>query len=187
MVPVLIVLGITGISLALYFFIGRPDLLTSVIPERSIEDQETETDKFIRAVEELEARMRQEPDNVEGWATLGAGYSSLGRFSDATIAYLRASRLDPENPDFHAAIGKAVTLANDGRVTEDAKAAFETALIFDPGNFIALYYLGVAALQAGDRATARTTWERLLILFPPGSDEVLFIKERLKQLDCGSQ
>ncbi len=48
------------------------------------------------------------------------------------------------------------------------------------GISLALYYLGVAAL-------VKTIWERLLILFPPGSDEVLFIKEKLKQLDRGSQ
>ncbi|MHA1543988.1 MAG: tetratricopeptide repeat protein [Alphaproteobacteria bacterium] len=351
---VILALVFTGVSLGAYFNIGRPDLITPVIPDRPSQEQREEIDKFIRTVEELEARLRQEPDNVEGWATLGAGYSSMGRFSDATMAYIRASKLDPENPDFHAAIGEAVTLAGEGKVTEDAKAAFEAALALDPGNAIAhfylgdydfdngniqaaydrwralyeglpantpwlnlleqrletaaialgiappeapslgevtdmteteqdqliedmvarlaarleenpedmegwfrlgqsylvlgrqaeaadalyhlvedqpddpaalsfylqarlfdfeqndlaipenviadlkklealnpndttaLYYLGVAALQAGDRVTARTTWDRLLVLFPPGSEEVLFIKEKLKQLDRGS-
>lgn len=320
--PLTLAVAFTGISLGVYFLIGRPDLLTPVVADSPSEEQGPEIDNFIRAVEQLEARMEEQPNNVEGWATLGAGYSTLGRFSDATMAYIKASKLDPENPDYHAAIGEAVTLANDGKVTEDARAAFETALAYDPGNGIAqfylgqydfdignfqgaydrwlalyeglppetpwlnlvekkletaadqlatrleenpedmegwfrlgqsymvlgrhkeaadalfhlvqdrpddpaalsfylqaklidlekndlplppevisqverleelnpndttaLYYLGVAALQAGDPASAKTIWEKLLILFPPGSGEAIFVEEKLTELDDGS-
>jgi cytochrome c-type biogenesis protein CcmH len=178
--PITLALVITVISLGVYFLIGRPDLFTPIIPDRPSEEQRAEIDNFIRAVEELEARMRQEPDNVEGWATLGAGYSSLGRFSDATIAYLRASRLDPENPDFHAAIGEAVTLANDGTVTEDAKAAFETALIFDPGNVIAHFYLGDYDFDNGNIQAAYDRWSSLFKNLPADTPWLNLLEQRLE-------
>lgn len=178
--PVALALGFTVVSLGIYFILGRPELLTPVIPEPPSEEQKSETAKFVGAVEQLEARMRQEPGNIEGWATLGAAYSSLGRFSDATMAYLQASKLDPENPDFHAAIGEAVTLANDGTVTEDAKAAFEAALILDPGNGIAQFYLGDYDFDQGNFQAAYDRWSTLYEGLPADTPWLNLLEQRLE-------
>lgn len=180
--PVALALGFTVVSLGVYFFIGRPDLLTPAIPDLPSEELKTQAEKFVSAVEQLEARMRQEPDNIEGWATLGAGYSSLGRFSDATIAYLRASKLDPENPDFHAAIGEAVTLANDGTVTEDARAAFEMALALDPGNGIAEFYLGDYDFDQGNFQAAYDRWSALYVGLPADTPWLNLLQQRLENV-----
>ncbi|MFT4047146.1 MAG: c-type cytochrome biogenesis protein CcmI [Solimonas sp.] len=108
----------------------------------------------------LEARLRKTPDDAQGWATLGRAYVVTRRYADAATAYARANALSAEQPqaEWLVAAGTAQGLASADRDLRPSRPLFERALALDPGNAEALWYGGLAALQAGDMKVAYRHW-----------------------------
>jgi cytochrome c-type biogenesis protein CcmH len=110
----------------------------------------------------LAARLARNPEDVDGWRTLGWSYLNIGRFADAADAYAKAIALDPGNAEFRSARIDALVGAADGTVTAEAKAAIGEALKLDPKDVRARYFDGLALEQAGDKAGALAAWSELL-------------------------
>ncbi|WP_028081514.1 c-type cytochrome biogenesis protein CcmI [Solimonas soli] len=108
----------------------------------------------------LETRLKAQPDDAQGWAMLGRSYVVTQRYAEAAKAYARANALSVEQPqaDWLVAAGAAQGLASPERDLRPSRALFEQALQLDPGHAEALWYAGLAALQAGDAATAYRHW-----------------------------
>lgn len=156
----------------LYTKIGRPDLVTASAgggPQASADAQGAEPGHVASMVAQLEAKMRQNPGDPEGWRMLGWSYMQTGRFADAAVAYGKASALDPANADYQSARGEALVRAADGHVTPEARAAFTLAVKGDPTDPRARYFLAAAKDQDGDHAGAMADWIALLKSAPPGA------------------
>src|SRR4051794_34115626 len=54
----------------------------------------------------LRERLRQNPDDDNGWYMLGMSYRQSGRFAEAEQAFRRASELAPRNADYLAYLGE---------------------------------------------------------------------------------
>lgn len=52
----------------------------------------------------LEARVERAPDDGEAWKVLAATYRQRGRLNEAVNAYVRASRLTPDDPEIIRAL-----------------------------------------------------------------------------------
>ncbi|QHL91041.1 tetratricopeptide repeat protein [Sphingomonas changnyeongensis] len=116
----------------------------------------------------LEARLREEPDRVEGWTMLGWAFFETGRPAEAATAYRRAVRLAPDRADLWSALGEALVIAGGpgARVPADAAAAFRAALARDPRDARARYFAAVVKDQAGDTKGAVVDWLALLAEAP---------------------
>ncbi|HWT11572.1 MAG TPA: tetratricopeptide repeat protein [Allosphingosinicella sp.] len=115
----------------------------------------------------LEERLRQDPDNHEGWHLLGLALRESGRFDQAESAFRRATELAPRNPDYAAYRAEAVLLAggDDGRA--EAERLFRRVLELQPGNPQARYYLATMKDMAGDHRGAVDELLALLREAPP--------------------
>jgi cytochrome c-type biogenesis protein CcmH len=156
----------------LYTKIGRPDLAATPAggsPQAPAGAAGAEPGHVASMVGQLEAKMRQSPNDPEGWRMLGWSYMQTGRFADAAVAYGKASALDPSNADYQSARGEALVRAADGHVTPEAKAAFAIAVKGDPTDPRARYFLAAAKDQDGDHAGAMADWIALLKSAPPGA------------------
>jgi cytochrome c-type biogenesis protein CcmH len=49
-------------------------------------------------VQRLADRLKDNPDDLDGWLRLGKAYAVLGRKEDAVRAFGQALRIDPSNP-----------------------------------------------------------------------------------------
>ena len=67
------------------------------------------------------------PEDGRGWEVLGPVYMRLGRYDDAVKARKNALRLLGATAEREADLGEALTGAQNGIVTAEAKAAFERA------------------------------------------------------------
>ena len=65
-----------------------------------------------------------------------------------------ALRLNGETAERMTTLGEALVAAANGVVTADAKAAFDRAVVLDPRDVKARYFLGLAAEQDGERGGA---------------------------------
>jgi cytochrome c-type biogenesis protein CcmH len=130
----------------------------------------------------IEAKLKTNPGDPEGWRLLGAARYSLGQFGAASDAYGRAATLAPARGDLQSALGEALTLAANGTVTPAAKTAFAKAAAADPGDARARYFLGVARDQAGDHAGAVDAWVALLKSAPADASWTADVRRTLVQV-----
>jgi cytochrome c-type biogenesis protein CcmH len=112
-------------------------------------------------VDKLAARMKDRPDDAEGWTMLARSYTVLGRFAEALPAYKRAVELRPDNAgllaDYADAAAAVVRTVNN----PDSLALLERALKLDPTHPKALALAGTADYDRGDYAAAIAKWEAL--------------------------
>ena len=160
----LVILAAVGI----YGLIGRPNLgVASDAPAASPAATAPDNADAARAqiegmIAQIETRLKDQPDDAEGWRMLGLARIQAARFNEAADAYRRAIALDAGVPGQQSAFGEALVLAADGIVTPEAKAAFTKAIAEDAADPRARYFLAVAKDQAGDRRGALNDWVALL-------------------------
>ncbi len=143
---------------AFYLYIGRPDLPDMPLASRNDlpggEARMAGGDGDLPNVEEmvanLEKRLAEQPDDVDGWLMLARSNIVLGRYTGAALAYQQVENRAPELPGVAGALGEALTLAAQGMVTPAAKAAFERELERNPRDPRARFYIGLAYEQAGE-------------------------------------
>ena len=72
----------------------------------------------------LEARLKANPEDAEGWRMLGCSFFETGRFAESATAYRRAATLARDNADYWSSLGEALVLAGPGdSMPADATAA----------------------------------------------------------------
>jgi cytochrome c-type biogenesis protein CcmH len=120
-------------------------------------------------VDRLAARLKEQPDNGDGWAMLARSYAVTGRHSDAVPAFRKAAALKKDDPVLLADYADALAVTQDRRLAGEPLALVEQALRLDPNNVKALSLAGSAAFERKDFAGAIQHWERLVGLVPPDS------------------
>ena len=120
---------------------------------------------------QLEQRLQQSPEDVDGWATLGRARFMLQRYAAAAEAYAKANQLTGQrNPDLLVDEAEALGMASNRLLQNKPKQLFDQALALDPKHAKALWYAGMAALQAGDKPRTIQLWTRLRA--EPAPDEL---------------
>lgn len=117
------------------------------------------------AIAELEAELRRDPRQTDGWRLLGRAYREQQRPVDARNAYARAAALAPDDDDAQVEYAEARALADPQRRFDgEAVDALQRVLQRAPQHQRARWFLGIAQRQGGDAAAAARTWEPLLAM-----------------------
>jgi cytochrome c-type biogenesis protein CcmH len=133
-------------------------------------------------IAQLEAKMKQAPGDPAGWRMLGWSYMQTGRYGEAANAYGKAAALAPANAEFRSAQGEALTQAAGGEVTPAARTAFHSAILRDPGDPRARFFLAVAKDQGGDHAGAMADWIALLRNAPVGAPWIADVRASVERI-----
>jgi len=120
-------------------------------------------------IAELAGRLRQDPDNHEGWFMLGTVYRGSERFTQAAQAFRRAMELEPRNADYTAYLGEALLLAGGATPPPEAERLFRRALALQADNPQARYYLATLKDLRGDHRGALDELIALLREAPAGA------------------
>jgi cytochrome c-type biogenesis protein CcmH len=167
--------AIPVVAVALYFVVGTPAVIDP-------EAEHTLRAKQIEAmVARLAARMRENPDDADGWKLLGRSYAVLGRYGEAVDAYAKAAQRAPRDPQLLADFADALAMARGARLAGEPEKLVLRALEIDPGNLKALALAGTAAFERKDYAVAARFWRRMLPLVPEGSDEARAIQANVDE------
>jgi cytochrome c-type biogenesis protein CcmH len=117
----------------------------------------------------LQQRLRQDPDNHEGWFLLGMTWRGAGRFREAEQAFRRAVELAPRNADYAAYLGEVLLILGGDRPPPEASTLFRRAIAIQPGNPQARYYLATIKDVNGDHRGALDDLLALLRDAPAGA------------------
>ena len=134
----------------------------------------------------LAARLRDNPDDADGWRMLGWSYFNTERYAEAAEAYGKAAALQPGRADLHSAQGETLVRAADGFVTTEAHAAFDKALALDANDARARFFKGLALEQDGQPAAAIDAWIAILKDAPTGADWEEGLRQRIQELAAAS-
>ncbi|BBF93554.1 c-type cytochrome biogenesis protein CcmI [Blastochloris tepida] len=173
------------LSIGAYFIIGVPEMPDQPLAARL--QAPADHQNFAALVQQVEARLAQNPDDGRGWELLAPVYLRSGRYQDAVKARQNALRLLGATADREADLGEALFAAGADIVTADSRAAFERALTLDPKQPKAHYFLGVAEQQAGNVEAAAARWRALLAASPPDAPWRSVVEQSLVELATATQ
>jgi len=165
---VIIVVGLVGLTLAVYLTIGRPGLPGQPYAARDIEIESAE--QIGPAVEEFERRLAALEDPADQALMIGDAYASLGALDEAENAYLNALALRPEDADVLTRVAEVAIMRSGGQLTDDGLAFIDEALAQDPSHPAANFYRALRDYQQGDYAFAILRLDDLLAMAPEGAD-----------------
>lgn len=159
---------VATLSLGLYLWVGSPGFGDQGYEQRvETWSKSTELLEPVQAAAVLEREVRLNPDQRRFLTMLGAARFQAGDGLGAASAFRRALAMDADDAQSWARLGESLVRAQDGVIGPDAEAAFIQAVRRDPGQLGALYFLGQAALERGDREGAATLWTPLIAALDP--------------------
>lgn len=178
--PVALAVMIPVAAVGLYLKIGTPDAISphaassqaavTVAGPEAASPHSTSFDAIRNVAEQLAARLKDNPDDGEGWATLARSYNVLGRFAEAADAYAQAEKLLPPDAQLLADHADALAMSQGQKLDGEPLALLRRALKTDPANFKALALMGTAAFDKKDYKGAAAYWEKVVQTAPADSE-----------------
>lgn len=135
-------------------------------------------------VDQLAAKLKDNPNDMEGWLRLGRSYRILGEPEKSADALKHAAALAPKDVNVQLAYGQSLLVLQKpgAKLSEEFVAVMRRIDSLEPGNAVAAFFLGTAAWQAGDKAKAEAYWKTLLAKLPAGTPERAEIEKRIEEI-----
>jgi cytochrome c-type biogenesis protein CcmH len=179
----LALVGVPAVALGVYLSLGAPQLPGQPLAARlNAPPAEQSLPELIARIED---HLSRRPEDGRGWEVLAPVYMRLERFDAAARAWQNAVRLLGSTPEREAALGEAITAAEGGIVTAEARRAFERALAAAPEAPHPRFYLALAKQQQGDVAAAVAEWRRLLAEAPADAPWRGAVEQAVAQAEAG--
>lgn len=133
-------------------------------------------------VARLAERLKNEPDDLQGWLMLGRSYSVLQEPDKARDAFAKAAELAPNDPQVLALYARSLRETSGGQDNDTTRALMRRVLELDPNHPEALWFVAKAEAEAGNKERAREMLERLYAQLPEDNPDRDFIRQRIDQL-----
>ncbi len=161
------VIAVPIFTISLYSILGKPWELTA--QHEANQPQEVTQEQINAMVEGLAKKLKDNPNDAEGWAMLGRSYVNLRRYADASTAYARLTTLVPNDAQLLADYADVLAMKNSRSMKGEPEKLIVQALTIDPDNVKALALAGTAAFQRKSYNSAIEKWQKLLTLVPADS------------------
>ena len=175
-------LSIVALAVGLYARLSNWDW--NAVQTETAKNAEVDT-----LLEQLESKLKANPNDVTGWLLLGRSYSTTGRFARGAEAFQHAYDLtNGDNVEATVGLGECLALLDEASLQGRAGKLFEQALSKAPNHPKALWYASMASLQAGDLRTGRDRLKLLLAQNPPDELKAMLehqVQDLTQQLDAG--
>ena len=158
--------GIPALAFGIYLAVGNPKAMN---PMLATAPSKVSNEQIVAMVESLARKVKDRPDDAQGWALLARSMAALGRFSEATDAYEHLAKLQPNDPNVLADWADSLAMTQGQSLRGRPTELVQQALRIDPHHRKALALAGSAALDAGDYATSMKYWNTLAGEIEPGS------------------
>ena len=166
-------------GLGLYGWLGQPMALDPLALSEGEPDHAIDPAKLADMVAKLEQRLKDEPQQVDGWVMLARVQRARDHLEEADKAYAQALSLSA-NDD--VAIERAEVLARlRGGFNGEPWQIIERVIKADPEHVNARLLAGSAAYAEGRYAVALQHWGQVQGRLPAGSPEAPALEEAIQQ------
>jgi cytochrome c-type biogenesis protein CcmH len=180
---VTLLLLVPAVSFILYQRLGNPAAAMVAAAAGGGAAHEMSERQIATMVDGLAQRLKQHPDDGDGWVLLAHSYQALERFPESADAYAHADALMPNNPALLADYADALAMAQGRRLAGAPAALIQRALAIDPRQKKALALAATVALEARDLDTSIAYWKRLAAEAEPGSDEARQVADVIAEVE----
>src|SRR2546421_1117727 len=134
-------------------------------------------------VARLARQLERDPQNLDGWLTLGRSYIALQEYPLALRSFERADGLSGgETAEALTGEAEALVLTDESELNGRAGRLIERALVLAPDSGKALFFGGAVAARRGDLSLARARFVKLLGMDPPPNVRPL-IEQQITAID----
>ena len=137
--------------------------------------------QVVAMVEQLAERMKQNPNDADGWAMLARSYSVMERNEDALAAYQKAVALRQDDPGLLVDFADALAVKNQHNLQGKPMALITQALKLNPDHIKGLALAGTDAFVRKDFALAVKYWGRIEAVGPPDNALVQRVSASLQE------
>jgi cytochrome c-type biogenesis protein CcmH len=180
---ILLLILVPVFVIGLYQHLGQPDTIMqeSVLSEfHNAEGKEEKLASIEKMISQLEKRLINEPDNIDGWIMLTNSYASLERYPGALRAVDNLYRLNGDDPTVLLRYADILSMVNGGVFTGKPTDLINQALQLEPENPNGLWLAGLAANERGEINNAINYWQRLVPKLEQGSEPQQQIKQYIQ-------
>lgn len=181
-VTYLVLSAIPFAALLLYQLWGTPDAIIAMTNPATANTQSphqaqgaSHDGDINKMLASLEAKLTENPNNPNGWYTLGRSYMVQKQYDKALNAFQQLHKLVGDDPNVLVVLADAMTMASGGDIRGEPFKLAQQALQLAPENTTALWLTGLGYQADGDLHTAITHWQKLLTLLaddPKSAEEV---------------
>jgi len=157
-------------AVLLYKVLGTPEGMAPDEFQPAPMSQQTQSDQINQMVTSLAARLKDEPNNAEGWKMLGRSYLVLERFADARKAFEKAASFISDDPQLLADLADTIAMTSGQSLRGRPIELIKKALALDPQHEKSLWLAGTAAYEDKNYRESLGYWQRLYAIQPPGSE-----------------
>jgi cytochrome c-type biogenesis protein CcmH len=130
----------------------------------------TQTAQIEAMIDRLAARLKDKPDDAEGWTMLARSYTAQGKHAEALPAFKKAMELRPSDAQAIADYADGMAVVNNRSLEGEPAALIEKAVKLDPKNVKALSLAGTVAFTKNDFKGAVAYWDKAIAVSDPNSD-----------------
>ncbi len=177
-----LVLGIPLLAGSLYLSLGNYQAI-SHSAEMAVDQDTLKLAEINKMVAGLAERMKNNPDDAQGWLMLGRSYKFQQQYPKAVEAFANAYRLLGDQPEVMLLYAEAIAYAGDKNLAGKPAELIFKVLAIEPDNMNALWLGGMAKAQQGDVVNTIKLWKKLAALLPPGSESQLEIQGLLAKVE----
>jgi len=164
-----LVIALPLLAGTLYWSLGNYQAV-SHSAEMAIDTDAIKLAEINKMVNGLAEKLKNKPDDAQGWLMLGRSYDVMEQHTKALDAFAHAYQLLGDQPEILLLYADALGYVNDRNLTGKPSELIFKALALEPDNMKALWLGGMAKAQQGDAVTATKLWKKLEALLPPGSE-----------------
>ncbi|HEX3894768.1 MAG TPA: c-type cytochrome biogenesis protein CcmI [Rudaea sp.] len=172
-------------AILLYRMIGEPgavDGTAQTVPDQPPADHSQNMDQ---AIAKLAEKLKQNPQDAEGWTLLGRAYEATEHFDEARDALKHAIDLAPNDADVTIAYAEVLALSTpERRIEGEPRRLIETAMKTSPDNERGLWLLGISEYQQKKYDAAIALWNRLIGVLPKDSKTIASVKQEIAKAEA---
>ncbi len=123
----------------------------------------SQTPDLATAIQQLEQKLADDPDNLEGQLLYGLTMMSTQNYAAAVDAYKKANQLDPNNADILTELAESIAFKNNtGSFLGEPEQYLSQAIAINPKQQKAMWLQGIVLFENLDYQQAESIWTDLL-------------------------
>jgi cytochrome c-type biogenesis protein CcmH len=159
---VALVIAVPALTLYLYNHLGQPQLaVAQQVAHQDGNGPAGEMPSVEEMIDALVARLKENPEDAEGWFLLGRTYMVLKQYPEAVTAYETVYKLVGDEPGVILALADALAMAQDGNMGGRVAELVRKAVQIAPDSATALWLGGMVEEQQGNYTQAVALWRKL--------------------------